>query len=240
MTKFFLLFTLIFAGISSSEIDGSFVIPESHSTVQESAYHSDLSNKELPYYYIEPKTTPTGIFIYMHGAGGKYEQGMSDELYAENFKNLKTYLSENNFLYVTPETTDFGTTGAGDLIDLIITLKEDHEGLSVYLSGASAGGRTIFLALQEAEKRGVSIDGAIFICPAISSTAINLSSEYKNIPVWIEIGEKDTVITPETANLLLNKFKVSDNPAHLNMIPGGDHNAPVEQIDWEKSVDFIK
>lgn len=213
---------------------------EEEAAYQSATYHSASTDETLPYYFIEPQTKPTGIFIYMHGAGGGYEQGVSDELFAGNFRNLKNILKEKNYLYVTPETSDFEKEGAQELVDLIVELKNKHGDLPVYLSGASAGGRTVFYVMEEVKKRMVALNGIVLVCPALSAQTIqDFGVQGESLPVWMEVGEKDTVMPPEQAQLLKEKLDGLEYITHLETIENGDHNAPVEQINWEKGLNFL-
>lgn len=215
------------------------VSTEEEAAYQSASYHSASTGETLPYYFIETQAEPTAIFIYMHGAGGGYEQGMSDALFAGNFKNLKDVLKEKNYVYVTPETSNFEKEGAQELVDLIVELKKNYGDLPVYLSGASAGGRTVFNALQAA-KQGVDLKGVILVCPALSEKNIQaFEVKSKSLPTWIEVGEKDTVMPPERAKLLKEKLDGLGYATHLETIQNGDHNAPVEQMDWKKGIDFL-
>lgn len=234
MTKILFILSLFLGGINSGPVDTLAPV------IQSSTYHSTVTDKDLPYHFIQPKDGISAIFIYMHGAGGKYEQGMSDELFAGNFKALKTYLFQNHFLYVTPETSDFELSGAQEILDLVTQLKQTYTDLPVYLSGASAGGRTIFYALEEADKKQIQIDKFIFVCPAISASQVDgLKTDLKNKSIWIESGEKDAVMPPDTAAKLLKKFQDLGASVQLETIPNGDHNAPVEKIKWATALKFI-
>lgn len=242
MIKILVFMSAFFLGINTSHSPAPLQAPPNSSAgFEEEDYRSGASQKELPYYFIEPQGEVEGIFIYMHGAGGGYEQGMSDELFKGNFKTLKESLQERNFLYVTPETTDFEITGGKELVDLIFELKKQYGDLPVYLSGASAGGRTIFYTLQEAAQKNLFLKGVIFICPALSGEKFeSLKMASKETAVWIEVGEKDTISPPDTAVKLLNQIKEFGNRGHLTVVENGDHNAPVEQVYWGKALDYIK
>src|SRR5690606_24981509 len=131
-----------------------------------------------PYFYIEPESEPEGIFIYLHGAGGGYEQGMQEDNYAGNFKNLKDTLKERNFIYATPATSGFGSSGGADVVEFMRHLREKYGELPIYLSGASAGGGTVFHALNENTKSGLednplNLQGAVFVVPSLSTTTID-------------------------------------------------------------------
>jgi len=215
----------------------------SESTIEAGIYFSETSQEELPYFYTFPEKGDDlkGIFIYMHGAGGGYEQGMSDENYAGNFKTLKTVLSDANILYATPETSNFGEIGGAELIDFMGHLRWTYgDTIPIYLSGASAGGRTIFETLSHQSIEDLNVDGAVFMVPAISSSNIKaLNFGPTSLKVWIESGENDGVFPADEATLFEATLLDKGYETVLNIIPNGDHNAPVEQIEWEVVLNFL-
>ena len=78
------------------------------------------------------------------------------------------------------------------------------------------------------------------ICPALSEENINSNTEITPIPIWIEVGEKDTVIPIDLAEKLEQNLIDKGHQARLEIIANGDHNAPVEEIDWEKVLNYVE
>src|SRR5690606_10274413 len=61
-----------------------------------------------------------------------------------------------------------------------------------------------------------------------------------DFPVWIEAGEKDGVFPPDRVDYFKEALTEKGYPVESNVIPGGDHNAPVEQINWKEVVDYLE
>ncbi len=195
--------------------------------------------KDLSYFVVYPKATPEGILIYMHGAGGGMEQGMSLGKYKGNFKNLKNILvSDLNYLYVTPATTDFEQSGGNDLNALAQQLLVEYPNLPIYLAGASAGGRTVAYALQD---KNNLFAGVILLCPAISENMIkNWNTLTPKTNFWIVQGDQDQAVSPKLTNQLAMKLGKLGNKVMYQTFAGGDHNAPVEEVKWLDALNYIK
>ncbi len=210
------------------------------------SYTSPIAQKALPYYYRKPAFSQNGneegIFVYMHGAGGGVEQGMSDTNYKGTFKNLKDYLRDNGYYYVAAETSSFGEEGGAELAELLKHLDRAFGDISQFFIGASAGGSTLYHALEKVSPH-IHVDGAVFIVPTLSESMINdidfVPTAESDIDFWIEAGELDTALPPDRASLFKEKLEEMGHEVMLNIIPGGDHNAPVEQIDWPTVIEFI-
>lgn len=215
----------------------------------EGIYYSSASEEQFPYFYTEPESTPKGIFIYLHGAGGGYEQGMENYNYDGNFKALRNHLNEIDFIYATPATSSFGQNGGKDIEAFMhhMSLLYGYD-LPIYLSGASAGGSTLFHTLNEYDlmmddANNSNIQGAVFIVPSISEKMIdemNWILPSSNIPVWIEAGENDAVFPPDRVHYFKEALKDSGHTVDWNIIANGDHNAPVEQADWVEILKFLR
>jgi len=222
-------------------------------------YFSSSSKQNLPYLILLPnqqgenqteqtsmagtqselanlKIHPVGLLIYMHGAGGGMEQGMSDTLYKGNFKKLKNLLAAQNFIYVTPSTTDFEKNGGNDLNDLAQELKKKYPGIPLYLAGASAGGRTVYYALQNGHNY---FSGVVLLCPALSKDLIE-HKEYDMPKIWFWIvqGDEDQSVSPEVTDLFASNLQHLGLSVVYKKIKG-DHNAPVEEVDWKEALQFL-
>jgi pimeloyl-ACP methyl ester carboxylesterase len=174
----------------------------------------------------EPETNRAGapVFIYMHGMGGKEEQGM------EIFPSLRSHLNDLGWIYVCPRDNEY----AG----LLAELESRYGRRKIYLSGASAGGRW---ALWEAERHPGRYAGLILMCPAVrrSSLILDLSDDPLQMPVWIVCGEQDVVYAAASRWLTETLEKLA-RPVHYRQIPGGDHNDPCRQIRWAHALAFIE
>lgn len=225
---------------ASAKIEKTFDTQDNFASDQQ-LYTSPVSGKKLPYFVLFPTNQQkplAGILIYMHGAGGGMEQGMSKALYKGNFAKLGKIVSTDlNYLYVTPSTTDFETSGARDLNALGMELQKKFPHLPIYVAGASAGGRTAVYALKD-EKNIFA--GALLLCPAINSDMLdNWGQQNSQKTFWVIQGDSDQAVSPSVTDALVLKLQKLGNTVHYQKIPG-DHNAPVEQIDWKEALEFVK
>jgi len=175
----------------------------------------------------EPETKPIApdapILIYMHGMGGREEQGM------EIFPSLRAHLNELGWIYVCPRDNEYS--------GLLSDLRGRYGRRKVYLSGASAGGRW---ALWEAERHSERYAGLILMCPAVrrSSLILDLGDDPLPMPAWIVCGEND-VVYATASRWLSSTLEKLGRDVHYNQIPGGDHNDPCKLIKWTDALAFV-
>lgn len=201
----------------------------------EHSYVSTTAKRELPYLVQYPDGEPKGILIYMHGAGGGMEQGMQDGTYKNNFKNLKDLLKKESFIYVTPAMIDFESGGAQDLIDLSNELRVTYPELPIYLAGASAGGRTVAYAL---EKEAELFKGAILLCPALASGQTRRGLTVNVTPLYVMQGIQDSVVPVTTVDAFVARVKEQGHQVEYRRV-NGDHDTPVQDVDWEEALQTL-
>jgi len=194
-------------------------------------YFSPSQNASYGYFALYPDKGITGIFIYMHGAGGGAEQGISDTLYKGTFARLKKTLDDQGFLYVCPATVGFGQAGGANLVELTEHLKKKYK-VPVYISGASAGARSVAKAIQT--KRLYA--GAIFICPAMNSNDFKSKID---IPVYVIHGKDDPIVSYKTVLDVVVALKTNRTRIQFVTVDG-NHDSPLESISWDSSIDFIR
>ena len=163
------------------------------------------------------------ILIYMHGMGGKEEQGM------EIFPSLRTLLNEDGWIYVCPRDDEYD--------GLLTELAQRYGKRRTFLSGASAGARS---ALREAFANPSHYEGLILMCPAVrpSALATTLSENTLSMPTWIVCGENDTVCAA-SSRMLYKMQQAREHPVYYREIPGGDHNVPCREIRWSAALEFV-
>ncbi len=203
------------------------------------SFYSSSSKRSLPYFIFYPDQAPKGILIYLHGAGGGMEQGVLDDSYLESFKKLKGLLKTSvAYIYITPTLTDFGRDGGQDANDLAKALKVTYPDLPVYVAGASAGGRTLFYALEAPD---TLFQGGIALCPAVDREQV--SHEWSNAPhrpLWIVQGVKDQLLPFAWVDGFVQHLKAVNYRLTYITLPDGDHGAPIDQIDWPSALNFIQ
>jgi predicted peptidase len=201
----------------------------------EHSYRSTSAQRELPFLAQYPDGEVKGILIYEHGAGGGMEQGMQDDIYKNNFKNLKDLLKKMSYLYVTPATIDFDSRGGQDLVDLAKELQIKYPNVPIYLAGASAGGRTMTYALEKDASR---FAGAVLLCPAIAPDETQ-NGIAGTIPLYVMQGIQDPMVSVDAVDAFVSKVKAQNHPVEYNRVDG-DHNTPVQDVDWAKVLNTLR
>jgi pimeloyl-ACP methyl ester carboxylesterase len=203
------------------------------------SFYSSNAKQQLSYYILYPSKPVAGILIYLHGAGGGLEQGQLDGTYKDSFKKLKQLLKNDlSYLYVTPSLTNYGAAGGQDANDLAAELHTHYPGIPIYLAGSSAGGRTLFYAIKQ---RPSVFEGAIALCPAINSELA--TTDWRNqatVPLWIMQGDHDPLVPVEIVDQFVERLKQQGYPATYTRLPGGDHGAPIDQIDWKVALESFQ
>ena len=178
----------------------------------------------------EPQARPipaeTPILIYMHGAGGKEEQGMRTL-----FPGLRGLLNTWGWIYVCPRD--------GEYAGLRRDLAARYGKRTLYLTGASAGGRSAF---WEALREPSVYSGLILMCPAVVRDTIpdtvKSDAHVLAMPLWMICGERDAYYAA-TCRFLENVKKDRRQAVYYHEIPGGDHDDPCRKIKWEEALRFV-
>ncbi|MBA4388331.1 MAG: hypothetical protein C0404_10145 [Verrucomicrobia bacterium] len=167
--------------------------------------------------------TNAPILIYMHGAGGREEQGM------KLFPKLRTLLNERSWIFICPRDYEYE--------DLRVELARRYGKRKLFLSGASAGANSAF---KEAAGHTNVYSGLILMCPAVHPTAVDeAGKELAGMPLWLVCGELDR-IPVESSRKLYSLLKQMNSPVNYHEIPGGNHDAPCFKIAWEDALRFVQ
>lgn len=193
-------------------------------------FHMLTSDGQDQYYMVqEPESTAskTPILLYMDGADGDETQGMDPDYAKGTFSRLRTLLAKRNWIYVTARLDDF----AG----LHRELETKYGPRPIILSGSSLGGNQ---SLREAMSNPEAYAGVIVMCPALPIGDAKPASRLV-MPVYIETGERDVLIA-EVSRKVAWVLKRQGTPYVYREIPNGTHRTPIEQIDWERALNFVE
>jgi pimeloyl-ACP methyl ester carboxylesterase len=197
---------------------------------EQTVTYADTNGFKHVYLLQEPRARPIAtnapILIYMHGAGGKEEQGMRTL-----FPGLRQLLNAWGWIYVCPRD--------GEYADLRSDLAARYGPRPIFLAGASAGGRSVF---WEAVQNPSPYSGLILMCPAVLPRTIpdSLTSDARILPMplWMICGEQDAYYAT-TCSLLNEALNTRRQPVYYREIPGGDHDVPCRLIKWDEALRFV-
>ena len=193
-------------------------------TVKTNTYHSADGT---PHLYLAQESygsySNTPVLVYLHGAGGREEQGMT------LFKSLRNILHTNGWVYVCPRDYEYD----GLYQDLVTR----YGRRPLILSGASAGGRE---AYQEAIAHSERYSALILLCPAVIESMIRAQDVKKlNMPFYVICGTKDPIAAP-ACQALDSMARGASKRVHYRELPNGDHGAPLKEINWPEALRFIR
>ncbi|MHC4884980.1 MAG: hypothetical protein ACYTGH_07840 [Planctomycetota bacterium] len=188
--------------------------------------YRDASGRTRVYLVQEPEPLKPGakVLIYMHGAGGKEEQGMDVRYACRTFGRLRPLMNEMGWIYACPRDSEYK--------GLLEHLKKTYNPGQIVLAGASAGGASV---VWEVGRNPAPYAGLILMCPAMRSWK---GIERFKAPIYVVGGEYDTMIRLRTLSFLRLLKKRGMKHTYIE-IPKGDHGAPVEQIDWKVALTFV-
>ena len=201
-----------------------------HPPPEDAVTYVDTNGVTHVYLVQEPLARPippdAPILIYMHGAGGKEEQGMRTL-----FPGLRALLNTRGWIYVCPRDEEY--TG------LRRDLAKRYGKRTLYLAGASAGGRSVF---WEALREPALYSGLILMCPAVVRetipVAVKSDAHVLPMPLWMICGERDMYYAA-TCRFLQSVMKDRRQAVYYHEIPGGNHDDPCRMIRWADALRFI-
>lgn len=173
----------------------------------------------------EPSVSVTGgpIVVYLRGAGGTERQGLGPE-----FARLHAALDRRGGVLACPRDPELGA--------LLPRLHARYGDRPLVLVGASMGGRH---AYDEACEHPERYAGLVLLCPAVHYEGPPVAdTRFLPMPVWIVCGDRDEWAL-DASRGLARDLAALGRPVHHHEIPGGDHGAPLQAIDWDAALDFV-
>ena len=80
------------------------------------------------------------IVIYIHGMGGSRVQGVNEGMFGGNFNRIMNLMKRNDGAYLSPDFSDFGPQGAGDIGNLIRDQAQRSPNAAIFIACGSWGG----------------------------------------------------------------------------------------------------
>ena len=180
--------------------------------------------------------------IYLHGRGGDRNWGFDDERFGGNFNRLKNMILADGGAYISPDFTDFETTGLADAKALIAKFRPLTDGKLAVACGSLGNALCWELVMDPTASR--QIDGLIVLAGFPdqrfigSATAANQS---RHVPLLIGHGSADPTYSYEpTLDFYRNlRMQRPSYPVRYVLFDTGKHGAPVRMIDWRDTLNWI-
>lgn len=180
------------------------------------------------------------ITLYLHGKGGSRKQGADDYRFGGNFNRIKNLMAENGGLYVSPDFSDFGDKGAGEIAALIGLYTRKSPDAPVFVACGSMGG---FICWRLAQMPDVAAKlGGLLLLGSSWDDDFAASPAFKaRVPLFIGHGSKDPVFAMEKHEAFFGRIKAksANYPVQLVRFESGTHGTPIRMSDWRETLNWM-
>jgi pimeloyl-ACP methyl ester carboxylesterase len=187
------------------------------------------------------KTEGAGIIVlYLHGQGGSRKQGVDDFTFGGNFNRIKNLMAENGGLYLSPDFTDFGDTGAAQVAALIDHYAEQSPGAEIFVACGSMGGALCW-KLAGREDTGGRINGLLLLGSLWDQSFFSSPAFKRRVPVFFGQGSKDPVFPVEKQEAFFRSIlaKSKTYPTRFVRFETGTHGTPIRMADWRGTLNWM-
>jgi hypothetical protein len=179
------------------------------------------------------------ITVYLHGQGGSRKQGVDDFTFGGNFNRIKNLMAGNGGLYLSPDFTDFGDRGAGEVAALISHYADASPDAGIIVACGSMGGH---LCWKLAGDRAIAgrLSG-LFLLGSLWDDGFLASAAFKKrVPVLFAQGSRDTVFPVDRQEAFFRSIlaKSSAYPARFVRFETGTHGTPIRMVDWRDAINW--
>lgn len=180
------------------------------------------------------------IVLYLHGQGGSRKQGVDDFTFGGNFNRLKNLMANNNGLYLSPDFTDFGDKGAGQVAALIGYYAERSPGAKIFVACGSMGGALCW-KLAGRPDTGNRIDGLVLLGSLWDGNFFTSPAFKRRVPVFFGQGSKDPVFPVENQETFFRSIlaKSKAYPTRFVRFETGTHGTPIRMTDWRETLNWM-
>lgn len=180
------------------------------------------------------------IVVYLHGQGGNRGQGADDFTFGGNFNRIKNLSAQNGGLYLSPDFTDFGSSGAGQIAALLAAYAAASPQASVFVACGSAGG-AICWQLAQNESLVSRLGGLLLLGSHWDERFLRSSAFRARVPVYFGHGSRDHVFPVERQEAFFRSILSASPgyPAKMVRFEDGTHGTPIRMTDWRSVINWM-
>lgn len=180
------------------------------------------------------------IALYLHGQGGSRKQGVDDFTFGGNFNRIKNLMANNGGLYLSPDFTDFGDKGAGQVAALIDYYAERSPNAKIFVACGSMGGALCWKLAGRADT-GNRLDGLLLLGSLWDESFFTSPAFKRRVPVFFGQGSKDPVFPVENQEAFFRSIlaKSKAYPARFVRFETGTHGTPIRMTDWRETLNWM-
>ncbi|WP_376704619.1 alpha/beta hydrolase [Mesorhizobium sp. ISC25] len=180
------------------------------------------------------------IVLYLHGQGGSRKQGTDDFTFGGNFNRIKNLMAGNGGLYLSPDFSDFGDTGATQIAALINHYADLSPSAKIFVACGSMGG-SLCWKLAARKDTGGRIDGLLLLGSLWDESFFSSPAFKRRVPVFFGQGSKDPVFPIEKQEAFFRSIlaKSKTYPTRFVRFETGTHGTPIRMTDWRSTLNWM-
>ncbi|WP_028034820.1 phospholipase [Chelativorans sp. J32] len=195
---------------------------------------------EIAHFVVGATERARVITIYLHGQGGNRRQGVDDFTFGGNFNRIKNLMGRNGGLYLSPDFSDFGEKGAGEVEALLTHYAERSPGAPIFVACGSMGGALCWQVAQSKPLAG-RFGGFLLLGSLWDQTFLDSPAFRDRVPVFFGHGSRDKVFPIEKQEAFYRTIREStpDYPVRFVRFETGTHGTPIRMTDWRETLNWM-
>ena len=183
------------------------------------------------------------IVIYIHGMGGSRVQGVNEGMFGGNFNRIMNLMKQNDGAYLSPDFSDFGPQGAGDVRNLLLDQAAKSPGAAIFVACGSWGGAICWQLAADPKAvphiAGLLLLGSNHDDRFIQSPAV--TGKGRRFPVYLGHGTADPIYGWKDEVAFYNKVRAAapDYPIKVAIFQTGVHGTPIRMTDWRLILNWM-
>jgi hypothetical protein len=181
------------------------------------------------------------IVAYLHGKGGDRRQGQNDNRFGGNFNRIRNLMLQSGGVYLTPDFSDFGGKGAGQVKAILNAAMAASPGAPVYVACGSMGGFICHRLAADPELGG-KLSGMLLL-GSFPDQNFQKSAFFKaKRPLFIGHGsnDKSSPIGEMEAFYASIRKTAPSYPVWLHRFETGAHGTPIRMTDWRLALNLMR
>lgn len=180
------------------------------------------------------------IVVYLHGQGGSRKQGVDDYTFGGNFNRIKNMVAQAGGLYLSPDFSDFGQRGAGEVAGLVAHYLASSPRARVVVACGSMGGALCWRLARD-EKVAPRLGGLLLLGSLTDDRFTSSVAFRERVPVLLAQGSADKVFPVNRTEAFFRAIRARSPgyPVRLVRFETGSHGTPIRMTDWRESINWM-
>ncbi len=180
------------------------------------------------------------IVAYLHGKGGDRRQGQNDNRFGGNFNRIRNLMLISGGVYITPDFSDFGDRGAGQVKAILSAAMAASPGAPVYVACGSMGGFICHRLAADPELGG-KLSGMLLLGSFPDANFQKSAFFRAKRPLFIGHGSRDKSSPVEAMEAFYASIRNSAPayPVWLHRFETGAHGTPIRMTDWRLALNLM-